>query len=458
VAAVVTTVLVVNAHTTTTGTAAPSTTTTSLVPRANPKVVAPLAPGVTATSIRVVVPIVSPTSPAGLLLAARDPEYGAQQAAISAFVAAINASGGISGRQLDAQIVPYDPTDATAKRTLCKSWTSGPSAAFAIVEGAGQWAGTDQLCVARDGHTPTIAQSAGNPSMSAASAPYLWWTGVDRSSIESALIQWASALQLLSSERVGVVTTPQSDDQELLRTAVLPQLKRAGFSNPVVLTLGDSNAVVRQLRAAGVRVVLPLMSSDGLRTYVDAATKQSFFPTLLLSDYKNQISDALDLLPNYRKALDGQRGITTLTLGSVDDDRQPSQGGYNRSTRACARVWGADTTSSAVHGGYMEAHGPLAGWCQAIGLFARAATDAGANLNRRSFVSAMTAIHRFPGTNTPLLTFGRTKLSGPTAYRTVELHEGGSLCPLTHDRLPMPRCWLPQGEWTDLTAFDALGS
>jgi hypothetical protein len=459
VVAVIGTVTVVSLRRTSTGTSASlTTTTTSTVPTANPKLVAPVAPGVTARSVRVVFPIVAPESPAGRLLAAHDPEYGAQAAAIGAFVSAINASGGVNGRQIDAQIVPYDPTDAAAKRLLCASWTSGPAAAFAVVEGAGQWTGTDQLCIARNGHTPTIAQAAGNPSATAAASPYLWWTGVDRSVMLRALIEWASALQSLSGERVGVVTTPQADDREVLRTTVLPELQRSGFPPPVVLTLGDPNTVVRRLRHAGVGTVLPLMSPEQLRAYLGAATSQSYFPTLLLSDYKGQLSDALDLLASFPRALNDQRGITTLTLGGVDDDRRPSQGGYNRSTRACARVWRSNPASSSIHGGYLEADGPLAGWCQAIGVFAHAATVAGPNLNRRSFVTAMLKVHRFPGTNTPLLTFGREKFSGPTSYRTVVLHEGGALCPLTLAHLPVPRCVTPQGAWTDLTAFDALGS
>ena len=50
---------------------------------------------------------------------------------------------------------------------------------------------------------------------------------------------------------------------------------------------------------------------------------------------------------------------------------------------------------------FIEEQGPVQGWCQAIRLFATAARDAGPDLNRRTFVTAMSKITDFPGHQHP---------------------------------------------------------
>ena len=71
---------------------------------------------------------------------------------------------------------------------------------------------------------------------------------------------------------------------------------------------------------------------------------------------------------------------------------------------------------------FIEEQGPIAGWCQVIRLFATAAKAAGPDLNRRTFVTAMSKITDFPGTCTPVLSYGPDKRYGPTEYQVVRLH------------------------------------
>ena len=41
-------------------------------------------------------------------------------------------------------------------RALCKTWTEGSPAAFAVLDGLGDWTGDNQLCITQEGHTPFI--------------------------------------------------------------------------------------------------------------------------------------------------------------------------------------------------------------------------------------------------------------------------------------------------------------
>ena len=84
---------------------------------------------------------------------------------------------------------------------------------------------------------------------------------------------------------------------------------------------------------------------------------------------------------------------------------------------------------------FIEEQGPVQGWCQEIRLFAEAATMAGPDLNRRTFVEAMSKIKNYPGGYSPILSFGPDKFSGPTEYEVVSLHN--NVPPTSACRLPL---------------------
>ena len=95
----------------------------------------------------------------------------------------------------------------------------------------------------------------------------------------------------------------------------------------------------------------------------------------------------------------------------------------------------------------------MVGWCQAIRLFAAAATKAGPNLNRRTFVQAMAQIQGFDGTWYPTLSFGPEKFYGPTQFEVVRLHTNdpkANACPLTYNGIPQGTCWQVVQPFQDL--------
>jgi len=101
----------------------------------------------------------------------------------------------------------------------------------------------------------------------------------------------------------------------------------------------------------------------------------------------------------------------------------------------------------------IEEQGPIVGWCQAIKLFAAAAKAAGPDLNRRSFVTAMSKITNFPGTNVPVLTYGPHKRYGPTQYQVVKLRVNAppsSQCKTTVGHPPPATCWVSVQPWEPL--------
>ncbi len=423
--------------------------------------------GVTAHTINVVFPISNLQALSLNLGFATDIEYTEQSQAIKLFVKQINDNGGIHGRKINPIIVTFDPTSETDMRALCKDWTEGSPAAFAVVDGEGSWTGDDQLCVTQEGQTPFIGAWTTVTNWTQMGSPYLWWTGTDQAAELATLVQWGKSAGLLGGNRkVGVVAGDRASDQLALNQYLLPDLRNAGIT-PVVETIAagisdsattstEAPLIIQKLRSAGVQSVIPLVPFNAFFPLIGAETQQTYFPKLLLSDYESSVTSALGLIPiPYNQALNGQEGITTLTLGGFDDARPESQGGYDPGTRACFTTWhkAYPKTPKGLESFYIEEQGPIALWCQAIRLFAAAARAAGPDLNRRTFVTAMSHVTGFPGTNSPVLSYGPDKRFGPTSYQVVRLHINSPLstqCALPKNRIPQVTCWVQVQPFTPL--------
>ncbi len=415
--------------------------------------------GVTKDSINVVFPVVSLSSLAGREGFAQDPEFGEQNQAINFYVKQINDAGGINGRKINPIVTTFDPTNESNMRALCKTWTEGSPAAFAVLDGIGDWTGDNQLCITQEGQTPFIGQWTTVTSWTNQGSPYLWWTGPDQAVILQAVVNWGLSSGLLTTTgKVGILAGDRASDQAALHNYLLPDLSNAGISSVVKTIAADPTntattdaqapLAVQQMRSAGVTSIIPLIPFNVFYPVLQAETSQKYFPHLLLSDYENSITAALGLIPvPYEQALDGQQGLTTLTLGGVDDDSPESQGGYDTGVRNCWTPW--HQAYPQVPAGkitdFIEEQGPVVGWCQAIQLFAAAARSAGSDLNRRTFVTAMSKISNFPGTYSPVLTYGPDKRYGPTEYQVVKLHNNvppSSQCKLTSQGKPQGTCWV----------------
>ena len=424
--------------------------------------------GVTAHTIDVVFPVSNLTALSSSLGFAGDVEYSEQTKAIDLFVKTINDSGGIHGRRINPEIVNFDPTNEVAMRALCKQWTEGNAPVFAVLDGPGTWNGDNQLCITQEGHTPLISQWTTVTNYVQQGSPYLWWTGPDDAAILQATVDWGLTSGRLGRQiKVGVIAGDRASDQLALNQYLLPDLARAGIT-PIVETIAanpsdtattgsEAPLVIQRLAAAHVTSVIPLMPFNVFFPILQAETQQQYFPTLMLSDYEESIESALGLIPvPYEKALDGQDGVTTETLGGIDDTRPESQGGYDPGVRSCFATW--HTAYPQIPKGnmnfYIEEQGPVQAWCQAIRLFAAAVQAAGPHLDRRTFVEAMAKISNFPGGYSPTLSYGPDRFSGPAQYRVVRLHT--NLPPSGQCRPPMGNlppelvCWTIVKNWQPL--------
>ncbi len=426
--------------------------------------------GVTSTAINVAFPVVNLSALASTYGFAGDVEYTEQTKAIHLFVDQVNNDGGINGRKINAIISSFNPASDPSMQALCDQWTQGSPGVFAVLDGVGTFTGANELCVTQQGHTPFLSQWTTVSNFTREGSPYLWWTGPDDAAVLQAVVTWGRDQGTIGGRAtVGVIAGDRASDQTALHQYLLPDLERIGVT-PVVETLAaqpsegaatasESTLVVEKLRSAGVTSVIPVIPFNAFLPVLQAQTQQQYFPKLLLSDYESSIESSLGLLSTpFKRALNGQEGVTTETLGGVDDPRPESQGGYDPGVRSCWAVW--HKAYPEIPPGNMnddiEEQGPVQGWCQEIHLFAQAAVAAGRNLNRRTFVTAMSKVTDFPGGYSPILTYGTHKFYGPTRYQVVRLHVNSppsSQCRLPIGNLPPQGvCWTPVQPWKPLPA------
>ena len=354
-------------------------------------------------------------------------------------------------------------------RALCKTWTEGSPAAFAVLDGIGDWTGDDQLCITQEGHTPFIGAWTTVTNWTNEGSPYLWWTGPDDAVILQAVVNWGLSAHLLGgTNKVGIIAGNRASDQLALNDYLLPDLRNAGITAVVKTIDSDPNdtattdtqapLVVQQLRSAGITSVIPLIPFNVFYPVLQAETQQQWYPQpapeRLRGEHRVRARpDPHPLREGPRRPGGSDHPDARRRDHQVELHRAPrlrrrgARPAGRRGTRPTRRSRQGDTTD------YLEQQGPVVGWCQAITLFAKAARAAGSDLNRRTFVTAMSKITDFPGTSTPILSFGPDKRYGPTEYKIVKLRNNvppSPLCQLTSQGKAQGTCWVTLTPFTPL--------
>ena len=187
----------------------------------------------TSKTIRVAFPIADLDALASNLGFETDVEYSEQAKAINLFVDQINNAGGVYGRKIIPEIVNIDPTNETDMRAVCKNWTEGPNAVFAVLDGLGSWDGIDQLCITQEGQTPLLSQWTTVPNFAEPGEPYLWWTGPNQAQVLITTVDWAISEGYISKTKtLGIIAGDRPSDQDALNDYLLPGAEADGNPDP----------------------------------------------------------------------------------------------------------------------------------------------------------------------------------------------------------------------------------
>jgi len=322
----------------------------ALVPVAGPSADSePSGPGVSDTEIKIGFIIVDQTN-LKRLLQFESPDVGDVEGQIEALVAAVNASGGIAGRQVKPVIVVYDAlTDSPDnEEKLCRTFTEDDPV-FAVVL-YGQVQSNARPCYA-ERSTMMIDQTFYPVDQATLEefSPYLWQPLMPE--YGKLLRGLAKALDdnafFDSESRVGVIGLDSPENRRVFERDLAPTL--TGLGVPIVdvqwidptsgatLQAGQDQAVL-EWKNIGIDRVIVVGGSRLLAFLVTTAIPQEFFPRYAITSFDN---------PDFLKrempmSLEGSVGISIQAAFDVADSEYPRPGND-------AESWCIETLATAGH-------------------------------------------------------------------------------------------------------------
>ena len=318
---------------------------------------AAIAPGVTATTIKIGVTYVDVNAlkASGLTL-----NLGDYKGSYEALANAINAKGGINGRKIEFTFAPINPVGTAPAQAACLQLTEDDKV-FAIV---GFFLTSAVLCPVQMHDTAVIGGTQTAQMLEEAKAP--WFTVSPGSEVPVKAVDAFHEKGLLTG-KVGVFA--QVADQSLVDNQVMPELQKLGVDAQKAILgapAGDQAAII-----SGTQTIAQRFQSEGITKVIlvgDSSADwflgmqdQSYKPQLLISDSTavqaflgNKSTTNTSLLANSVEAQvysigtfqydepNMQACFKTLRAAGVSvpapDPNDPNQKGYTGPEDACSNL------------------------------------------------------------------------------------------------------------------------
>lgn len=345
--------------------------------------------GVTDTTIKVGVVLLDLTSVEPLGMGVPNFSTEIQQAAFESLFDAVNAAGGVNGRQIEALYESRDTLATTgphSDKAICLKLTEDEQV-FAVI-GFTYAAGT---CAALQHQVPVVAQKAALEQVYQDSHGLLVTTDP---SLERTARNWATTIVetgLADGHKLGMLSVADGGEVELPANAAADELERLGHPLTVLAELDPEGAVaeavalIREMKSAGVDSVMLATDFAYALRFIALAEDQRYFPQYLTSDLGALARGGL--LVNAGKSLDGAIGFTANTKPAPGDEETPEN-------RACRENYNETTDAPDVPVGEGNA---VVVVCAVVDIFLQALAGAGDEPSPRSFVESVEALGTVDG-------------------------------------------------------------
>ncbi|MCW2544133.1 MAG: hypothetical protein JWM40_1685 [Frankiales bacterium] len=213
-----------------------------------------------------------------------------------AYLAELNAQGGILGRRVTPVFREYDGLDLDAQRAACVYLTE-QAKVFAIVNSGGFY-GDPILCITQQHKTPFIGQAGESLDFYQKSAGRYFSTTPNKDRVLRNMVAAAVADGAFKGKTVGILSREGIDAIPVDRS-LKPALKRAGITVKYEgrISSDDSAAQsqipleVQQMRSAGVDQILLTTGLIVANVFVQQADSQRYYPQYMTSDFASGGAD-----------------------------------------------------------------------------------------------------------------------------------------------------------------------
>ena len=340
---------------------------------------------------------------------------------VDAYVAHVNANGGVAGRKLEHVKVESDPVNASSQQAACIRMTTDEKV-FAVFDTASTL-GVAQNCYAQKGVILTTTASQTNSEQNfQRNGGMLASSG---SSQNRVLLNWAD-LALAAGYigpgkgKLGILSTECAPDPEAIDGAFKPYLQQLGVEYLDVRVSCDLAAAqqqvggaVLQFRQAGVDRVLPSAIFVTVNNYLQAAEAQQYRPTYFCSDMWGMCLDIFTR--NFPRAQWADTRGFTFSHSGEDKAGAPLSPAVQR----CS-----DILVEAGLPGVTEQMGKDAGAvaiCDSFFLWVTAMRNAPPNPRRADFPAALAAVgDQWQSPYANIARFGAGKFNGGDDYAPVQ--------------------------------------
>jgi ABC-type branched-subunit amino acid transport system substrate-binding protein len=299
-----------------------TTASSSVADSGAPSASASPGPGVTADTVKIGVLTLAGANSAGSGGFVVSPQ-GDTKAQAKAVVDAINAAGGIAGRQVELVVREFVSSTATptTETAACTSFTQDDEV-FAVLL-LGQRTSAARSCYKKASTVMLdISQAAQPVSTYESLAPYYWTPNArDLDSATAAMVaELGSSGFLASGSKVGVLVEKEAAFEGVYTSVVTPALKELGIT-AVEQKIDQStteNAFATAASAAagfqgeGVERILFLGRPDNVGYFTTFTSQQDYYPELAIGSFETPTFVAQNPSVYSPKSLKGAQGIGFL--------------------------------------------------------------------------------------------------------------------------------------------------
>ena len=337
--------------------------------------------GVTDTAIKVGVVLLDLTSVEPLGMGVPNFTTEIQQAAFESLFDAVNAEGGVNGRQIEAVYESRDPLATTgphSDKAICLRFAEDEQV-FAVI-GFTYEAGS---CAAVQHQLPVVTQKAALEQVYEDSHGLLVTTDP---SLERTARNWAEVVVesgLAEGHALGMVSVADGGEVQLPAHAAAEELERLGHPLTVMAELDQDGSVpeaiamIQDMKSEGIDSVMLAVDFAYALRFIALAEDQRYFPQYLTSDLGALARGGL--LVNAGKSLDGAIGFSSNTKPAAGEAETPEN-------RACRESYNETTDAPDIPEGEGNA---VVVVCAVVDIFLQALAGAGEEPSPRSFVESV---------------------------------------------------------------------
>jgi ABC-type branched-subunit amino acid transport system substrate-binding protein len=213
-----------------------------------------------------------------------------------AYIAELNANGGILGRKIEPVYREYDGLDLDAQRAACVFLTE-QAKVFAIVNSGGFY-GDPILCVTQQHKTPFIGQAGEALDYYQKSNGLYFSTTPNKDRVLRNMVAVAARDGVFKGKTVGILSREGIDAIPVDRS-LKPALKAAGISLKYEARLSSDESAaqsqipieVQQMKSEGVDFIMLTTGLIAANVFVQQADSQRYYPQYMTSDFASGGAD-----------------------------------------------------------------------------------------------------------------------------------------------------------------------